>query len=108
MSRMKFKFSKHLNTVEGLEIFEVSEADSWDEARKMVEKGVYDRKLELAEKYPGKGLSTGGFTAPQNAMGPAPALTPKPVPAIPNTPDPATPPEEKTPGRPTGRPTSLK
>ena len=31
-------------------MFEVSDADSWDEARKVVEKGVYERKLELDEE----------------------------------------------------------
>ena len=62
MSRMKFKYSKVLNTAEGTEIFEVSEADSWEEARKTVDKGVYDRQLELKAKYPGAGL---GAAAPR-------------------------------------------
>lgn len=33
-----------------MEAFEASDADSWEEARKEVEKGVYDRTLELAKE----------------------------------------------------------
>lgn len=49
MARVKFKFSKTIRVGEqSTETFEASEADSWEEARKIVEKGVYDRSLELS------------------------------------------------------------
>ena len=41
-----------IKTPEGEERFAVSHADSWDEAVKIVKKGVYDRKLELNSLYP--------------------------------------------------------
>jgi len=43
----KYNFSIEIPTPEGNETFQVVGCDSFDEAIKVVKKGVYDRKLEL-------------------------------------------------------------
>ena len=59
MSKIKHKFSstihvnllnKQVGVLNHTETFEASEADSWEEARKEVQKGVYDRLLEVQKQ----------------------------------------------------------
>jgi hypothetical protein len=71
---MKYNYARKINTVEGEETFSATECASFDEAQKYVEKGIYDRKLQLVEKYPGNSIGgTSGFTPqrPQIHMDPA-------------------------------------
>lgn len=43
----KFTFSRQIVTPEGVETFEACEFDSFDEAKKVVDKAVYERRLEI-------------------------------------------------------------
>jgi len=43
----KYNFSIEIPTPEGNETFQVVNCDSFDEAIKIVKRGIYDRKLEL-------------------------------------------------------------
>ncbi len=43
----KFTYSRMISTAVGPETFVAVEFDSFDEARKAVDKGIYERKLEL-------------------------------------------------------------
>jgi hypothetical protein len=51
----RYTFAKEISTPDGKETFSAVEFDSFDEARKAVDKAVYERKLEL---NPGKPSST--------------------------------------------------
>lgn len=48
MSR-RYTYSQTIKTEVGFETFTATEFDSFDEAQRAVEKGVYNRKLELEE-----------------------------------------------------------
>ena len=48
---MKYTFSREISTPEGIEVFTCVEAASFDEAQKVVTKGIYERMLELETKY---------------------------------------------------------
>lgn len=49
----RYTYSKTINVPDGAETFSAVEFDSFDEARKAVDKGVHDRRLELkAERQP--------------------------------------------------------
>ena len=43
----KFNYARSLETPYGTETFTAIECSSYDEAIKLVEKGIYDRKLQL-------------------------------------------------------------
>lgn len=43
----KFTYSRQIVTQDGVETFTASEFDSFEEGQKAVEKGIYDRKLQL-------------------------------------------------------------
>lgn len=46
----KYNFSIEIPTPEGNETFQTVNCDSFDEAIKVVKKGVYDRRLELEKE----------------------------------------------------------
>ena len=48
----KFTFSRQIVTPEGVETFEACEFDSFDEAKKLVDKAVYERRLEIGPSAP--------------------------------------------------------
>jgi hypothetical protein len=43
----KFTYSRQIVTLEGVETFTASEFDSFEEGQKAVEKGIYDRRLQI-------------------------------------------------------------
>lgn len=43
----KYTYTRTVSTVEGQEAFTASEFDSFEEAKKAVDRGIYDRMLEL-------------------------------------------------------------
>ena len=47
----KFCYSREIETIEGKETFAMIETASFDEAKKEVDKGIRDRRLELADKH---------------------------------------------------------
>lgn len=47
----RYCYSREIKTIEGAETFAVVEAASFDEAKKEVDKGIRDRRLELAAKH---------------------------------------------------------
>ena len=47
----RYCYSREIKTIEGAETFAVVEAASFDEAKKEVDKGIRDRRLELADKH---------------------------------------------------------
>lgn len=49
---MKYNYARTINTIDGEERFEAVECASFDEAQKYVEKGIYDRALQLKERMP--------------------------------------------------------
>lgn len=49
----KYTYSREISTIEGKETFTAVEFDNFDEAVRIVDKGIYDRTLEL------KGRSVG-------------------------------------------------
>lgn len=61
MSR-RYTYARTIPTVEGQETFTAAEWDSFDEAKTAVEKGIRDRKIELAQKYPAGTLGGAGIT----------------------------------------------
>lgn len=48
----KFTYSRTLSSFEGIETFEAVEFDSFDEARKVVDKAIHERKIELKSSAP--------------------------------------------------------
>ncbi len=48
----KFTYSREIFGPEGREVFTVEQANAFDEAQKLVEKGIADRRLALEAKYP--------------------------------------------------------
>ncbi len=73
---MKYNYARTIETREGKETFTAVECASFDEAIKYVEKGIYDRKLQLHEKYavplPVAHMGLGGNlspTTPQTTTG---------------------------------------
>lgn len=90
MSKIEFKFAKTIQTPEGPETFEAGKADSWEEARKIVEKGVYDRQLEIKAKYPqvmanklDRPLEPGKVTLPPSQGQPLPPAPSNVTPSVP-------------------------
>lgn len=55
----RYTYSRSIKTQEGEETFTADQFDSFDEAIKIVDKGIYDRKLELKVRFTPKetGLS---------------------------------------------------
>jgi hypothetical protein len=49
MSR-RYTYSRTINTPEGAETYTAEAFDSFDEAKTQVDKGIHDRKLQLAER----------------------------------------------------------
>ena len=47
----RYCYSREIDTIEGKETFAIVEAASFDEAKKEVDKGIRDRRLELADKH---------------------------------------------------------
>lgn len=47
----RYCYSREIETIEGKEVFAVIEYASFDEAKKEVDKGIRDRRLELADKH---------------------------------------------------------
>lgn len=68
---MKYNYQRTIETPEGVETFTAVECASFDEAQKVVEKGIHDRKLQLHEKYATK-------LAVQHIPGGAPVSTTTP------------------------------
>jgi hypothetical protein len=52
----KVTYSRTFNSLEGQEVFSAVEFDSFDEAKKIVDRGINDRKTELKAKYPSANL----------------------------------------------------
>lgn len=48
----KYTYSREIETLEGKEVFTAVEFDSFDEAKKAVDKGIYDRELQIKEELP--------------------------------------------------------
>ena len=46
----KYTYSREIGTAHGQEVFTAVEFDSFDEAQKVVDKGIYDRLLELKKE----------------------------------------------------------
>lgn len=51
----RFTYSKTIHTFEGPETFTAVEFDSFDEAIKAVERGIYERRLEIGKKTAANG-----------------------------------------------------
>lgn len=64
----RYCYSREIKTIEGAETFAIVEAASFDEAKKEVDKGIRDRRLELADKHFGiQGTSATPQVAPVTA-----------------------------------------
>ncbi len=65
----RYCYSREIETIEGKETFATIEMASFDEAKKAVDKGIHDRRLELAEKHFDVKLNppTGNSTPPSGA-----------------------------------------
>lgn len=59
----KYTYSRTLETREAIETFTAVECASFDEAIKLVDKGIHDRKLELQNKEPKQSTVTGSGSA---------------------------------------------
>lgn len=46
----RYTYSKTINVADGQETYSAVEFDSFDEAKKAVDKGIHDRMLELSPK----------------------------------------------------------
>lgn len=73
----KYTYSRTLNSVEGQEVFTAHEFDSFDEAQNAVEKGLHNRKIQLAQRYPGAVL--GGSTTGTSLTPPGVQKAPTPT-----------------------------
>lgn len=49
MSR-RYTYARTIKTIEGIETFTAQEWDSFDEAKRVVDKGIHDRNIEIALK----------------------------------------------------------
>lgn len=47
----RYCYSREIDTIEGKETFAIVESASFDEAKKEVDKGIRDRRLELGAKH---------------------------------------------------------
>lgn len=74
----RYCYSREIKTIEGTETFAIVEAASFDEAKKEVDKGIRDRRLELGEKHFGIDPAQvgGDRTVVTPQVGPQTASTP--------------------------------
>lgn len=82
----KVTYSRTLNSIEGQETFSAVEFDSFDEAKRLVDKGIHDRKLELATKYPNANLGSAKLAGPHTAAPSMPVGETQQAPKVENTP----------------------
>jgi hypothetical protein len=82
----KVTYSRTLNSIEGQETFSAVEFDSFDEAKRLVDKGIHDRKLELEAKYPNANLASAKLAGPHTAASSMPAGATQQAPKVDNTP----------------------
>lgn len=76
----KYSYSRTIRTSDGEETFSVTEMASFDEAKREVDKGIRDRRLELQREFEAKKNavpvippSTGGPMKAPQTFGPSPS-----------------------------------
>lgn len=83
----KYTYSRTIQTIHGHETFTASEFDAFDEAQQKVDKGIHDRRLELAEEMKNRPVVNQGNMGRSNVVagvttGPG-VMTPPMVPTPP-------------------------
>lgn len=75
----KFTYSRMIVTDAGSETFTASEFDSFDEAQRVVEKGIHDRRLQLDAEKSTRRASTAAPMPHNSSNAPATISTPAPA-----------------------------